>query len=321
MEQRAGRGMIRRDWPRNRLPDTRENWTLRNLSIVGILLSTVTLFWSTLTTVVSLSFQDDRYFQIAAAPLLCVFLIYWARNEIFSKAQFSPRAGIPLLSLALLLCFAPLHRLSPSNKRAGLLLAVFAIILVWMAAFILCYGTRSFKIAFFPLCCLFLMIPVPPGLMDRITVGLQHASAATSFAILRMIGIPVFRQGMTFLLPGLSIEVAPECSGIRSCLAFVMVGILAGRVFLRSGWRTLALIVLTIPIAIFKNAVRIVVISSLSAYVDRGIIDGPLHHRGGPVFALVGIALFVPLLLALQRSEMRGSGRVLEDQLCAPPLA
>jgi exosortase len=283
----------------------RENQTIPTLSLLGILLSTVTLFWPPLVAVVRLAVHDDRYFQILAAPLLCLFLIYWERTRIFSNARFSPRAGVPLVSLAMLLCFAVVRRPSASNERAGLLLAIFAIIFVWMAAFILCYGTESFKMAFFPLCCLFLMIPAPPGLIDQITLGLQHASAATSYAILRLVGIPVFRQGMIFLLPGLSIEVAPECSGIRSCVVFVIVGILAGRVFLRSGWRTLALIVLTVPIAIFKNAVRIVVISSLSVYVNRSIIDGPLHHNGGPVFAFVGIALFAPLLYALQRSESR----------------
>jgi exosortase len=295
----------------------RENQTIPTLSLLGILLSTVTLFWPPLVAVVRLAVHDDRYFQILAAPLLCVFLIYWERTKIFSESRFSPRAGVPLLSLAMLLCFAVVGRPSPSNEQAGLVLAVFAIILAWMAAFILCYGAQSFKTALFPLCCLFLMIPAPLEWMDRITLGLQHASAATSYAILRLAGIPVFRQGMTFLLPGLSIQVAPECSGIRSCLVFVIVGILAGRVFLRSGWRILALIVLTIPIAIFKNAVRIVVISSLSVYVDRGIIDGPLHHNGGPVFAFVGIALFVPLLYALGTSES-GRRRPKAEISCAP---
>jgi exosortase len=291
-----------------RIDQTRGNRTKRNLSTFGILLATLILFSSPLRAAVSLSFHDDRYFQIIVAPFLCMFLIYWERAEIFSKARFSPRAGIPLLSLAALLCLAFVHRLSLNNQSTNLPLAVLAIILVWMAAFILCYGTRSFKIALFPLCCLFLMVPVPPAFMDRIAVGLQHASAATSYAILRLVGIPVFRQGMTFLLPGLRIEIAPECSGIRSCLVFMIAAVMASHVCLRSGWRKLALIVLTVPIAIFKNAVRIVVISSMSAYVNRAFLDSPLHRYGGPVFALVGLALFVPLLLALQRSENRRSG-------------
>jgi exosortase len=289
------------------LEQTPEHRRLQNLSAIGLLLLTATLFWSPLRAVASLPFQDDRYLQVAVAPFMCVFLMYWNRVAIFSQARFSPRAGIPLLSVAMLL-FLALRRLF-IDESAGLPEAVFAVTLVWMAGFILCYGPRSFKCALFPLCCLFLMIPIPLALMDRMAVALQHASAATSFAILRLAGIPVFREGMTFLLPGLRFQVAPECSGIRSCLAFAVAAILASRVCLRSGWRRLALIAATIPIAIFKNAVRIVVITSLTVYVNRAIIDGPLHHQGGPVFALLDFAFFLPLLFALQRSETRRFGR------------
>ena len=117
----------------------------------------------------SLSFQDDRYLQISAAPLLCLFLIYWERTAIFSQARFSPRAGVPLLSVAMLLGLALIHGSRPLMKAPACLSVVFAVVLVWMAAFILSYGPRSFKNALFPLCCLFLMIPAPPALMDRIT--------------------------------------------------------------------------------------------------------------------------------------------------------
>ncbi len=189
------------------------------------------------------------------------------------------------------------------NETARLPLEIVAVVLVWMAAVGLCCGMTSFRVALFPLCCLLFMVPLPLTVIDRITIGLQHASAAASYAILRLVGVPVFRQGMTFVLPGVSIEIAPECSGIRSCLAFTLAAVVASHVCLRSGWRKLALIVLTIPIAIFKNAVRIVVISWMSVYIDKGFLDSPLHHQGGPVFALVGLALFVPLLFALQRSE------------------
>jgi len=69
---------------------------------------------------------------------------------------------------------------------------------------------------------------------------------------------------MLLQLRGLTVEVAKECSGIRSCVVFVIVAIVASRVCLRSVWAQWALIVSMIPIAIFKNAVRIVVISTLS---------------------------------------------------------
>ena len=211
-----------------------------------------------------------------------------------------------MLLLAMFLGLMATRGAPSPHQGARLPLAMFAIVLVWMAAFILCYGTRSFRIALIPLCCLFLMTPAPPAWMDQVTVGLQHASAATSFAILRMAEVPVFKQGMIFVLPGVTVEVAQECSGIRSCLVFMLVAIVASRVCLGSVWTRWILIASMVPIAIFKNAVRIVVISTLSAYVDPGYLHGQLHHEGGVVFSLVGIAIFVPLLFMLQGLENRG---------------
>ncbi len=278
---------------------------LPTLAIAGIVLLTAILFRTSLKTVLSLSFQDDRYLQVALAPLMCLFLMYWERAGIFPQSLPWPRAGIPLFSVAMLFSLTLLNWRWTSNDGARLAAILFAVVLVWMSAFVLCYGPQSFRRALFPLSCLFLMMPLSPGLMDWMTAELQQGSAETSFYILRFLGIPVFREGMTFMLPGLTIQVAPECSGIHSWLAFVLVAILATRVFLRSGWSILALTASTIPIAIFKNAVRIVVISALTVYVDRSIINSPLHHNGGPLFALVDLVIFIPMLIAFQRFEIR----------------
>ena len=275
-----------------------------SLIFLVILLSTLPLFGSPLKAVASLSVQDDRYVEIIMAPLLCAFLLYTERDKIFPIARFSPGLGFPLLLLAIL-SYLIVHHLVRGDERSSLPPITCAVVLVWMASFILCYGTRSFKTALFPLCCLFLMIPVSPTLLERITRGLQQGSADVSYALFRLAGVPVFRQGMKFSLAGLDVEVAPECSGIRSCLVFVMAGILASRVYLRSGWRRWTLTLMTIPIAIFKNAVRIVVISCLSAYVSRAFLFGTLHHRSGLVFIFIAIGLFLPILSALQKSERR----------------
>lgn len=275
------------------------------LPIAAILLLTAVLFRTPLLTVLSLAWKDDRYLQIALAPLLCLFLLYWERDAVFSRGRFSPRLGIALTSVSMLLGLALLYARWPGNEGSRLALLVFSIALIWISGFILCWGLQSFKRAFFALCCLFLMIPISSTTMDWMTTELQQGSAATSFQILRLLGIPVYRDGMSFMLPGLLFRVAPECSGIHSWLAFVIVAMLAARVFLRSRWTMLLLVLATIPIAIVKNAIRIVVITSLTVYVNPSIINSPLHHNGGPLFALIDLAIFVPLLVISQRIEIR----------------
>jgi exosortase/archaeosortase family protein len=75
--------------------------------------------------------------------------------------------------------------------------------------------------------------------------------------------------------------------------------------FLRSWWSKGLLVLFTVPVVIFKNSVRIVVISALGVYVNRAFLYGDLHRRGGLLFALLGLLILVPALAVLQRAERR----------------
>ncbi len=197
-------------------------------------------------------------------------------------------------------------RLSTLNSSDRLSVAVFAILLVWMAGFVLCYGTQAFRAALFPWLFLLLMIPIPTFVLDNIVLALQKGSAVMTYALFKLLGVPVFWQHFRFLLPGVQIEIAEECSGIRSSLALFITSILAGYVFLQSNWNKTLFSLFTVPVVIFKNAVRIVTISSLGVYVDPGFLHGRLHRYGGIPFSLVSLAILVPFLLLLQKGE-RGS--------------
>ncbi len=180
---------------------------------------------------------------------------------------------------------------------------------MWIAAFVFCYGTQSFQAALFPLLFLLLMIPIPTVLLDQVIFVLQKGSAIATYGLFKLMGMPVLWQGFKFSLPGVDIEIAKECSGIRSSLALFITGTLAAHFFLQTHWKKVALVLLTFPIAILKNAARIVTISSLGVYVDQGYLTGRLHHKGGFVFSILALAMFVPSLFLLQRSEIAARGR------------
>jgi exosortase len=180
---------------------------------------------------------------------------------------------------------------------------VSALTLLWIASFVFCYGIRASHAAIFPLLFLFLAIPIPTVLLGKIILALQNGSATMTYGLFKFLHVPVLRQGVKFSLPGVDIEIASECSGIRSSLALFITGTVAAHLFLRSNWRKVVVAVLTVPIAIFKNAVRIVTLSLLGVYVDPGFLTGKLHHQGGVVFSLLSLAMFAPLLFAFQRWE------------------
>ena len=109
---------------------------------------------------------------------------------------------------------------------------------------------------------------------------------------------------MVFELPGLSIRVAEECSGIRSSLALVITGLVMSCLVLRRGWTRLTLILLIVPVAVLKNALRIVGLSWLAIHFDRDFIGPSALHKisGIPVF-LTSLVILAVLTWLLRRGE------------------
>src|SRR5207245_1945207 len=145
--------------------------------------------------------------------------------------------------------------------------------------------------------------PIPDFLLNRVIFWLQTGSAEVSYAVFELLGVPIFRTGFVFALPGVTIEVAKECSGIRSSLALLITSLLAGHLFLRSAWRKAALTLATLPLLIVKNGIRIVTLTLLSIYVDPSFLTGRLHHEGGIVFFILALVILAPVLRLLQMSE------------------
>jgi exosortase len=189
-------------------------------------------------------------------------------------------------------------------------LAVASIVLTWIGGFLSFFGPSSLQAAVFPLLLLWLLIPIPDPYMKSIEVALQKASAEMAYGLFRLTGMPVFRQGLTFSLPGVDVLVAEECSGIRSSVSLVIMVIVASQLFLVSRWRQFCLVLLAVPIVIFKNAVRITTLSWLGVYVSPSFFYGDLHHYGGLPFSLLAFSLLLPILLALQSSERRSAGKL-----------
>jgi exosortase len=260
-------------------------------------------FWRPLNALLHLSLHDDRYSHILLIPLMSVSLVYLRRERIFAFLRYCPSKSAPLLVVGVVLFCLAQSQFSALNPTDHLSIVVPAIVLVWMAGFALCFGMQSSRAALFPLLLLLLMIPIPTIALDKTVVALQEGSAVMTYALFKLLGVPVLWQRFKFSLPGVEIEIAKECSGIRSSLALFITSILAGYVFLQSNWRRVSFSLLTVPVVIFKNAVRIVTISCLGVYVNPGFFEGKLHRYGGLPFSLISLAILVPVLFALQNGE------------------
>ena len=104
-------------------------------------------------------------------------------------------------------------------------------------------------------------------------------------------------------IPGMDIEVARECSSIRSSLILVTTSMVLAHLLLRSWWRKSLLIAAAIPLSLVKNGLRIFVISELTTRVDPSFIEGRLHRQGGIVFLSIALGVVAVLLWVLRLTE------------------
>lgn len=280
-----------------------------HLSFLLLLALSVALFRVPLAVLLSASLYDDRYSHIFFIPLISACLLCFRRTSIFREFRYC-LWEVPLLLLGTALYWIIQKRLSFSDRNDYLSCSMCAIVLVWVAVFFLCYGLKPLRAALFPLAFLVLMIPIPTVPLDRAVVALQTGSADATHILFRMLGLPALWQGPDFSLRGHHFEIAAECSGIHSCLVLLVTSILVGHLFIRSMWAKVCFSLFTILVAIFKNALRITTIAYLTAYVDDSYYYSWVHRNGGTPFSFVGIAILVPLLLALQKAETFVAGLI-----------
>jgi exosortase len=273
------------------------------LFFVGL---SILMFYPPMKMLIEFSFDNEMYSHIILVPFVSIYLIYIQRREIFQESGASVFPGSVLIFTGIVFYYVGKGFSTELVQNDFLSVMTFAVVLFWIGSFIFFYGLESSRLALFPLLFLFFMVPVPGFLMERIILLLQIFSAEVSYGIFQLTNVPIFREGFTFHLPGLSVEVAKQCGGIRSSLVLFIVSILAGHLFLVSWKRKLILSLWVLPITIVKNAIRIVTLTLLAVYVDPRILDSTLHRRGGIPFFIVALSLLGIVLWFLRRSEESG---------------
>ena len=193
----------------------------------------------------------------------------------------------------------------PESDRLGL--PAFALVTFALGGVVLTMGIRGLRAFAFPLFFLYFLIPLPSWGENMLTHFLQFTSAEVFYRIFLLTGVPIWRDGIIFQLPGLTLEVAEECSGIRSTLVLILTGLLAAHLFLRTPWRRALLVLCTLAIGILRNSVRIAILALLTVKVNPRIISSPLHHQGGPLFFILSLVPLFIVLCLLRKSEILGA--------------
>ena len=254
------------------------------------------VFLKPLKSLVLYSLHNDNASHILLVPVIAVWLLYTDRPRISRVCAFDFLPALLFAVPAVLLGGLALRFPDVSLSICGLIL--------WLiAGYIAVFGRKCAQQTWFPFAFLAFAIPLPEALLDRVIYALQYTSAAVAGWIFDWSGVPVLREGFIFYLPGLSIEVAKECSGIRSSMALLILAVLLAHFAFTRFWKKAVFVLAGLVTMALKNGVRIATLTILANYVDRDFLFGRLHREGGIVFFLIGLGLLLPVYWFLRRGE------------------
>jgi len=275
----------------------------QRLTFLAFCLAAAVVAWKPLATTFSLAWTDERYTHILLILPVIAALTYleWPWPESFSFANL--RLAAPLIIVSLSLAALTIFRFASSPADDRIALSMLALVTFWIGAFVLCFSRSAARKLLFPLAFLYWLVPFPDFLLNWIIINLQLWSAFVAKVLFNIVGTPVSQDGILLYIPGLTIEVAQECSSIRSSLMLLVTTMVLTQLILRSPWRKAIVIAAVIPLAVAKNGLRIFTIASLGTRVDPGYLTGRLHHQGGIVFFLIALGGIALLLWALRRGE------------------
>jgi exosortase C (VPDSG-CTERM-specific) len=247
--------------------------------------------------------QHSLHSHIPLIPLMAGYLFYIRPRTAAAACRASIAGTLLLACVGAASLAAAVGIRETLSVNDYLALTTTAYVSLAAAGGFLFLGSTWMRAAAFPFGFLVFMIPLPDAAVYWLERGSVLASAEVTHWLLTLTGTPALRQGTVFALPGIVLEVAQECSGIRSSWVLFITSVFASNMFLSSGWRRVALVAFTVPLAIVRNGFRILVIALLCVYIGPHMIDSQIHHRGGPIFFALSLVPLFGWLLWLRRGD------------------
>jgi exosortase C (VPDSG-CTERM-specific) len=245
---------------------------------------------------------NDLHSYILLIPFVSFYLV-WLEKKNLPREPASARALAAIFFAAGLAVLAWRFAVKPHFAEDDLALTTLAFVLFLAGLGCVFLGGALMRAVTFPFALLIFLAPFPIFMRDGIEAFLQHGSAVVADGMFQLSGLPVFRDGMYFQLPGMNLEVAPECSGIHSTLVLFITSLVAGRMILHRPWKRAVLVLAVFPLALVRNGFRIFVIGQLCVHIGPQMINSPVHRHGGPLFFVLSLAPFFLLLYFLKKSE------------------
>ena len=264
---------------------------------------------------------DENYSHGLLIPFIIGYILWVQRDKL---AQISKRSSV-LWGAAAVVC--ALFALWAGVAGAELYTQRLSLILILAGIIVYFWGFTLLRMLLVPLGLLFLAMPIPAIVFNKIAFPLQLFASRCAVWSMSLLGIPVLRQGNIIELKPLNsfdtkkLEVVEACSGIRSLMTLVTLAVVfayfthapngngngtgsGGRFgWLKSYWfwRALIIVASAVPIAILTNAFRVSGTGVLAHYYGTAVADGFFHSFSGWAIYIVAFILLFGIGMILDR--------------------
>ncbi len=266
--------------------------------------SFVWLFRDVIANLASDWSADPNYQHGFLIPPVAAYLVWERRRQLIGTAP-SPSV------LGALWILGSVCVLLVGVLGAELFLTRIALLSTLAGIVVFLLGWAHLRIVAFPLLFMLLMIPLPTIVFNQIAFPLQLLASRVGEVGLSAAGIPVLREGNIIVLANTSLEVAEACSGIRSLITLLALGIMYGYLMdSRSSVRVL-IAASTIPVAIIANSARVAGTGIAAHYYGAAAAQGFFHTFSGwlvfvVAFMLLSLVARLVLLAAPRRHSVEG---------------
>ncbi|HEX5125319.1 MAG TPA: exosortase A [Rhodocyclaceae bacterium] len=249
------------------------------LVTVAVVAFILAWYHDTATSIVSIWYRSETFAHGFVVLPISLWLLWRERSRLLMQ-------GFRPARLALLALIASGAMWLVGEAASVEVVAQFGLVGMMLTAVWSMWGHRAAWAAFFPLT--FILFGVPFG--EFMVPWLMQHTADFTISALRFSGIPVYREGLNFVIPTGNWSVVEACSGIRYLIASVMVGALFSYLNYRSAKRRLMFLLASIIVPLIANWLRAYMIVMLGYLSGNRLAVGVDHLIYGWVF--FGIVIF-----------------------------
>lgn len=234
-------------------------------------------------------------------PAISLYMV-WCRKEDLRQAQRSPSMW------GLLVFLAGIGQYVAGYVGAEHFLQSTSLILVLLGAALFLWGMEIMRLLLIPIIFLIFMIPLPAIVWNNFAFLLKLFATKTAVLLMQAMDIIVLREGNVLYLPMVTLEVVDACSGLRSLISLLALGVLLGFMSSFSVWKKWIIFLSAVPIAIFSNIARLLLTVALAQWYGAEVTEDLQHTASGIFVFAMGLILMLLVYKLLSMIPRRPEG-------------